>query len=246
MTANSIPSSNQPIDNPDNTDLSVSSSPAIKTEVATDSQESGSIAQTISAAVSGGVAGAAFGRLVGGRFGATVGAVVGGVAGAAFGSDAGKATAQHATEAVQDAVQSASRHSHDSSLIQNATEGVHNAVQSTRSTLNQASSPSQPASFELPAETHFELGVQLGKQGQLDEAIAEFEQALAIAPDSAETHYNLGIALSKQNNINLALTHLQRAKELCLEQGNLEGAEAVERAIETVEQAMSLGITSES
>jgi Flp pilus assembly protein TadD len=40
---------------------------------------------------------------------------------------------------------------------------------------------------------HNNLGIALASQGRLDEAMAEFQRALALEPDSAETRHNLAI-----------------------------------------------------
>ena len=43
-------------------------------------------------------------------------------------------------------------------------------------------------------EGHVHLGGELLEQGRLDEAIREFNSAIASAPDRAEAHYSLGLA----------------------------------------------------
>ena len=42
---------------------------------------------------------------------------------------------------------------------------------------------------------HYDLGNALAQAGRVSEAIAQYEQALRIEPDSAETHFNLGAVL---------------------------------------------------
>ncbi len=44
------------------------------------------------------------------------------------------------------------------------------------------------------AAVHHNLGVLYYQQGQIDEAIAQFEEALAEEPDDPDTHYQLGAA----------------------------------------------------
>jgi tetratricopeptide (TPR) repeat protein len=59
------------------------------------------------------------------------------------------------------------------------------------------------------------LGELLMKQAATrDEAIAQFERALALRPDYAEAHNNLGLALSQAGRTADAITHLARAVEL--------------------------------
>jgi tetratricopeptide (TPR) repeat protein len=91
-------------------------------------------------------------------------------------------------------------------------------------------------SYDLSAEMHYQIGVALGRQGKLDKAIEEFQEALDLAPDSAETHYNLGIALSKQGDVDQGLEYLQQAKELCLVHGNPKGAKLIKRAIKKIDR----------
>ena len=94
--------------------------------------------------------------------------------------------------------------------------------------------------YELSAEMHYQIGVALGRQGKLDKAIEEFQEALDLAPDSAETHYNLGIAFSKQGDAAQGLEHLQQAKQLCLAHGNPKGAKLIKRAIKRIDQTLVL------
>jgi len=94
--------------------------------------------------------------------------------------------------------------------------------------------------YELSAEIHYQIGVALGRQGKLDKAIEEFQEALDLAPDSAETHYNLGIAFSKQGDVDQGLEYLQQANELCLAHGNPKGAKLIKRAIKRIDQTLVL------
>jgi len=45
---------------------------------------------------------------------------------------------------------------------------------------------------------HNNLGIAYNEKGMLDEAITEFERALAINSNFAEAHYNLGNAYVKK------------------------------------------------
>ena len=57
-------------------------------------------------------------------------------------------------------------------------------------------------------------------QEKVDEAIVEFEKAIAIDPEYAEAHYHLGIAYAKQSNSTLAEEYLYEAGVLALLQGD--------------------------
>jgi len=58
------------------------------------------------------------------------------------------------------------------------------------------------------------LGTVLREQGRTSEAIACFEQALRIKPDSVNAHYNLGKALARQGKLDEGIGHLQEALRL--------------------------------
>ena len=55
------------------------------------------------------------------------------------------------------------------------------------------------------------LGVVLGNQGKVDEAIVAFRQATRIKPGYTEAHYNLGVALEKRGKIDEAIAAYRQA-----------------------------------
>src|SRR5882762_2069602 len=55
------------------------------------------------------------------------------------------------------------------------------------------------------------LGLALGNQGRLDEALTRFEQALVLKPDYAEAHHNRGNVLTALNRHVEALASYDRA-----------------------------------
>jgi len=57
-------------------------------------------------------------------------------------------------------------------------------------------------------------GVEYGKKGQLDEAIAEFQEALKLNPDSVNAHGNLGIAYVKQGRYDEGIAEYKEAIRL--------------------------------
>jgi len=70
---------------------------------------------------------------------------------------------------------------------------------------------------EIVPETpqlHNTLGIHLASEGKLDEAVAEFRQALALQPDAANTLWNLGAALAARGALQEAETYLRRSVEL--------------------------------
>ena len=64
------------------------------------------------------------------------------------------------------------------------------------------------------ALAHDSLGVALGDQGQIDEAIRQFHEAIRLVPDHAEFHFNLGIALAQQGKLADAIQHFEQALRL--------------------------------
>jgi len=64
------------------------------------------------------------------------------------------------------------------------------------------------------AEACNNLGTILGSQGRLDEAIAEFREALRLNPNMAQAHLNLGNVLSDRGQVDEAIAHYQRALEI--------------------------------
>ena len=55
------------------------------------------------------------------------------------------------------------------------------------------------------------LGNALFQKGQVAEAIAHYQKALAIQPDHAKAHYNLGNALAGQSKLDEAIVEFQKA-----------------------------------
>ncbi len=64
---------------------------------------------------------------------------------------------------------------------------------------------------EKTAEAHNHSGAWFEQQGRLDEAVACYQQALALKPDYAEAHNNLGNVLKEQGKFEEALASYQQA-----------------------------------
>ncbi len=58
------------------------------------------------------------------------------------------------------------------------------------------------------------LGAALALEGRIDEAVANYEEALRIHPGYANAHQNLGTELAKQGQSARAIEHLRKATEL--------------------------------
>ena len=58
---------------------------------------------------------------------------------------------------------------------------------------------------------HYNLGIVLSGQGEGDQAIDHYRQAVALRPDYAEAHYNLGRLLVEHGQLNDAIAHYERA-----------------------------------
>ena len=59
------------------------------------------------------------------------------------------------------------------------------------------------------AGVHNDLGIAYASRGQMDTAIAEFRQALALDPGAAATHWHLGAALAERGALDEAMEHLR-------------------------------------
>jgi protein O-mannosyl-transferase len=58
---------------------------------------------------------------------------------------------------------------------------------------------------------HYNLGIVLSEQGEADQAIDHYRQAVALRPDYAEAHYNLGRLLVEHGQLADAIAHYERA-----------------------------------
>ena len=58
------------------------------------------------------------------------------------------------------------------------------------------------------------LGIALGQQGKLDEAVAAYREQIKVKPDHENAWYNLGIALSKLGNLDQAQLAYAQALQL--------------------------------
>ena len=70
------------------------------------------------------------------------------------------------------------------------------------------------ASNPICAEAYNNLGNALREQGQLAEAVAQYQEALRLKPDYAEAHNNLGNALREQGQLAAAVAQYQEALRL--------------------------------
>lgn len=60
----------------------------------------------------------------------------------------------------------------------------------------------------------YELGMALMEAGKIKEAIAEFREGVAIAPQNANLRYSLGLAFVKDGSKKAALTEFRKAADL--------------------------------
>lgn len=58
---------------------------------------------------------------------------------------------------------------------------------------------------------HYNLGIAFSEQGQVDQAIGQYRQAVALRPDYAEAHYNLGRLLVEHGQLSEAVSHYEKA-----------------------------------
>jgi protein O-mannosyl-transferase len=95
---------------------------------------------------------------------------------------------------------------------------------------------------------HYNLGVVLAGRGQVEAAIAQYQQALAIKPDCVDAHYNLGTVLARRGEVEAAIAQYQKALEIKPDHAeahynlgvNLARRGQVEAAIAHYEQALAI------
>jgi tetratricopeptide (TPR) repeat protein len=58
---------------------------------------------------------------------------------------------------------------------------------------------------------HYNLGIALHDQGETDQAITHYRQAIALRSNYAEAHYNLGRLLAEKGELSDAVTHYEKA-----------------------------------
>jgi tetratricopeptide (TPR) repeat protein len=66
----------------------------------------------------------------------------------------------------------------------------------------------------MDARTHNNLGTILRREGRLDDAIIEYQQAIKIDPLYAPAHFNLGNALVQKGDVNDAIVEYQAALKI--------------------------------
>jgi tetratricopeptide (TPR) repeat protein len=67
---------------------------------------------------------------------------------------------------------------------------------------------------EEPAEDHFKRGNELSLSGELEEAVAEYEQALEIEPENVDVMSNLGVAYYNLGQLDKAIDQYSKAIEI--------------------------------
>jgi tetratricopeptide (TPR) repeat protein len=70
------------------------------------------------------------------------------------------------------------------------------------------------ASKEKQAEKHFRKGFDYQNQGNLEQAIQEYQKALELNPDYAQAHTNLGTVYLGKGDYDQAIGHFKRTLEL--------------------------------
>ena len=61
---------------------------------------------------------------------------------------------------------------------------------------------------------HYNLGIVLRDQGEMDQAITHYRHAVALRPNYAEAHYNLGRLLVQKGQLDDAIAHYKKALEI--------------------------------
>jgi len=66
----------------------------------------------------------------------------------------------------------------------------------------------------LSARDHMERGIAYHDEGELDEAVAEYEKAVELDPNNADAHRNLGTAYGEQGRLEESAAAYERAIEI--------------------------------
>jgi superkiller protein 3 len=80
-------------------------------------------------------------------------------------------------------------------------------------------------------EAYNNIGLALYKMGRVDEAIIQYQKAVATDPNYAEAYYNLGLALYKMGRVDEAIASAQRALQLAIAQNNTSLVNAIQKQI---------------
>ncbi len=83
------------------------------------------------------------------------------------------------------------------------------------------------------ALAHYNLGIALEDQGNLEEAITEYRTAIRIKPELAMAHYNLGVGLDNQGKRDEAIAELRKARDHAQRGSKL--AQLIEKALTDVD-----------
>ena len=75
-------------------------------------------------------------------------------------------------------------------------------------------SSARPSASSPTTRAHNNIGIILAEQGKLDEAIAEFREAIRLEPDSQLAHSNLGHGLVEQGKLDEAIAEFREALRL--------------------------------
>jgi tetratricopeptide (TPR) repeat protein len=98
------------------------------------------------------------------------------------------------------------------------------------------------------ADVHHNLGIAYASKGQLDRAVAEFQETLRMKPDYVNAHKNLGVAYESQGQLDRAIAEFQETLRMkpnyalphyCL--GHLYAAQGqLDRAVAEYQEALRL------
>jgi tetratricopeptide (TPR) repeat protein len=114
-------------------------------------------------------------------------------------------------------------------------------VMDSNGSCNSNSQEQEESGNMTSAEEFFRSGRNLAKQGQPQQAIAEYTQAIELNPNYAEAYFFRGNALALEGQAQKGIEDLQKAAAIFTSKGESERAEAVHQYEEIIRRGIEEG-----
>jgi len=77
------------------------------------------------------------------------------------------------------------------------------------------------SSQNTETQKHIDKGIQYGKEGDFEKAIAEFKEVLKLEPKNAHAYNNIGVAYFRTGNLDQAIAYYTKAIDLGIADANM-------------------------